>query len=332
MDRSAAEDRVRLAREELQRIKDLHTQVEATERRVAELTRGVAKAREALEDARRRQTQADAAVAAAEEAARAEESDPTHTDTQLQLRRTLAERAAGDAQQRIDTLLAVKKLADAASAAELDLQEQQAHADRASEALSQAEAREKRANEELTRCSLLERALEIQAAEKQVRAAQAAVDNKAALEARLEVVSRERAFLVEQRGAITVPAPDALAPMRKLATDLANAQGALEVGIVVTVTPHRPLDLKVERDGAGTESISIAQPQEIEANTELEIALAGIVTFGVRGGRREAQARAAALENRWNQEVATRLLAAGVADLDGLTAVSYTHLDVYKRQ
>jgi hypothetical protein len=108
--------------------------------------------------------------------------------------------------------------------------------------------------------------------------------------------------------------------MRKLATDLANAQGALEVGIVVTVTPHRPLDLKVQRDGAGTESISIAQSQEIEANTELEIAMAGIVTFGVRGGRREAQARAAALENRWNQEVATRLLAAGVADLDGLTA------------
>ena len=334
MERSAAEDRVRLAQEELQRIKDLRTEVEATERRIAELTREVAKAREALEDARRRQMQADAAVAAAEEAARAEESDPTHTDTQLQLRRALAEQAVRDAQQRIDTLLAVKKLTDAASAAELELQAQQTHAGRASKALSQAETKEKTANEELIRCSLLERALEIQAAEKQAKAAQAAVDNKAALEGRLEAASRERASLVEQRATITVPAPGALVPMRKLATDLASARGALEVGLVVTVTPHRPLDLEVQRDGAGAESISIAQPQEIEANMELEIALAGIAAFRVRGGRREAQARVVALENRWNHEVATHLLAAGVIDLDGLTAkvTDAQHLDAGIRQ
>ena len=328
-ERSIAGDRVRLAQEELQRIKDLRTEVEATESRVGELTRGVANAREVLEDARRRQVKADAEVAAAEEAARAEESDPTLTDTQLQLRRTLAEQAVRDAQQRIDNLLAVKKLFDAASAAERDLQAHQALAAKASKALSQAEAKEKTANEELIRCSLLDRALEIQAAEKQAKAAQAAVDNKAALEDRLKAASRERVSLVEQRATITVPTPGALVPMRKLATDLASARGALDVGLVVAITPHRPLDLAVQRDGSETESISIAQPQEIEANTELEIALAGIATFRVRGGRPEAQARVVALESRWNHEVAPHLLAAGVIDLDGLTAkvTEAQHLD-----
>ena len=40
---------------------------------------------------------------------------------------------------------------------------------------------------------------------------------------------------------MTVPASAALAPMRRLATDRAAAHGALNVGLVVTVTPRIPL-------------------------------------------------------------------------------------------
>ena len=40
----------------------------------------------------------------------------------------------------------------------------------------------------------------------------------------------------------------------------------------------------------------------------------------VRGGRREAQEKAQALENRWGREVEPHLVAAGVTDLDGLDA------------
>ena len=108
--------------------------------------------------------------------------------------------------------------------------------------------------------------------------------------------------------------------MNRLATELANARGALDVGLVTIVTPHHPLDLTVQRDGAGVDPRSIAKLEEIEANAELEVDVPGVVNVRVRGGGREAQARFAALESRWNQEVTPHLVAAGVSDLDGLSA------------
>jgi hypothetical protein len=319
-ERSAAAELVRLAEQEVRRIKDLGTEVGATEARVAELTRKVTAAREAVDRARDRQRESDAALASAQEAARAEEADPSESSTKLLLRKSQVEQTASEAQQRVDTLLGVKNLADAAHAAELAHQGQQAHVDKARKTASEAEKGETKANQELDRSSLLERALEVQSAEKQLRAAQAAVDNQGALAARVEQISRERASLAVQRAALTVPSPGALAPMRKLATELATARGALDVGFVAIVTPHRPLDLTVQRDGAAADSISTAQAQEIEANAELEIIIAGVATFRVLGGRREAHARCAALENRWDQEVAPHLLAADVTELERLSA------------
>jgi hypothetical protein len=319
-ERSAAAELVRLAEQEVRRIKDLGTEVGATEARVAELTRKVTEAREAVDAARDRQRESDAALASAQEAARAEETDPSESNTQLLLRMSQAEQVANEAQQRIDTLLGVKRLAGAAHAAELAQRDQQAQVEKARKASADAEKGEKKANGDLDRSSQLERALQVQAAEKQLRAAQAAVDNHGALTTRVEQISRERASLVLQRAAIIVPSPGVLAPMRKLATELATARGALDVGFVAVVTPHRLLDLTVQRDGAATNSISTTQAQEIEANAELEIGIAGVATFRVRGGRREAQSRCAALEHRWDQEVVTHLLTAGVTDLDGLSA------------
>src|SRR2546425_7090099 len=50
------------------------------------------------------------------------------------------------------------------------------------------------------------------------------------------------------------------------------------------------------------------------------MASADVATVRVRGGRREAQEKAQAWEDRWSGEVATHLLAAGVTDLDALDA------------
>ena len=62
----------------------------------------------------------------------------------------------------------------------------------------------------LQRCDLLERALDVHAADKQAKEAQAAVDNEAALRSRLEATSGERAALAAKRSAIAVPIPGAL--------------------------------------------------------------------------------------------------------------------------
>src|SRR5262249_24023231 len=145
--------------------------------------------------------------------------------------------SAREAQQRIDAALAAQKLGEVVTAAERDLREQQAKADSAIESASKAIEAAKKADDELQRCDLLERALDTQAAEKQTEDAQAEVDRETALRALLEEASGERRVLAAQRSAITVPIPGALGPMRKLATYLAAARAALDVGFVVTVTP-----------------------------------------------------------------------------------------------
>ena len=322
--RSVAAEQVRLAQEEVLRIRKLGTDVEAAEGKVAELVRKITGAEQALTIARGRQAEASAALEAAEEAVRAEGSDPGVTDTvvrqQLEIRKTAAEQGAREAQQRIDSALAAQKLIDAASAAESDLRDQQAKADKAVDSASKAAATARATENGLQRCELLERALDVLTAEKQAVEAQAAVDREAALRGRLETASSERLALVGQRSAITVPAHGALGPMRKLATDLAAARGALDVGFVVTVSPKSSLDLRVRKDGKKAEAKSTVKALEIEANAEVEIVIADVATVHVRGGRREAQEKVQALEVSWVRDVEPHLNAAGVADLDGLDA------------
>jgi len=320
--RSIAADEIRLAQEEVLRIRSIGTEVEAAERNVAELVRKITETEQALKVAHDQQVEADAALGAAEEAARAEGSDPGVTDTvvrqQLELRKSAADQAVSEAQQRIDAAKAAQRLVEAVDAAERELHDQQVIAASAVESASKAAATSKTADEGLRRCDLLERALDVHAADKQAADAQAAVDNEAALRGRLDATSGERVALAARRSGITVPIPGALGPMRRLATELAAARGALDVGFVVTVSPNSRLDLRVQKDGGEADSRSIAQPVEIEANAEVEVVIAELATVRVRGGRREAQEKARNLENRWSGEVVPHLAAAGVTDLDGL--------------
>jgi DNA repair exonuclease SbcCD ATPase subunit len=316
--RSEAESQVRIAEKEVQRIKDLGTEVAETKARIAELSRKETEARKAVEAARGRQAQSEAARASIEEQLRAEESDPKQAT--LQLRLTLAEEAVQRAQDKVDRILNAKKVFDATQAVERRLHEQKSFSADAHERLSQAEAKENAAIAARDRCSLLERALEMQGAEKHLQVATAAAGQRAGLTASIEETLGQCASLTERRKLIVVPAPEMLVPMNRLSTELATARGALDVGFVAIVTPDVPLDLTLRRDGARVESISIAQSWEIEADSELEVGIAAVATFRVRGGRREAQVKFAALEERWIREVRVHLVAAGVSDLDGLSA------------
>ena len=194
--------------------------------------------------------------------------------------------------------------------------------DTAGEAVSQATAKLTIAEEELRQCDVLERALDVQAADKRVAEAQATVDKQSELNGRLETVSHDRAGLAGRRAAITVPPPSALGPMRQLAHELAAARGALDVGLVVTVTPKSRFDLRVRKDGQEVDVASDRQPVDIEARAEVELGIGDIATVHVRGGRREAQEKARNLEDRWSREVEPHLAAAGVTDLAGLDAKS----------
>jgi hypothetical protein len=319
-----AAEQVRLAREDVQRIQGIGTETEESERKAEELAKKIIETEQILITAKARQTEADAAVKVAEEAARTEGSDSGVTDTvvrqQLELRKSLADQAALEAQQRIDAAEAAQERVEAASRAEHDLQEQEAKARTAVEAAAQSTAKLAAAEEQLRGCDVLERALDVRAAEKRVAEAQAAVDKQADVNGRLENTSRDRAGLARQRGAIAVPPPSALGPMRQLASQLAAARGGLDVGLVVTVTPTSRFDLRVRKDGEEVEAASDGQPVDIEARAEVELGIGDIATVHVRGGRREAQRIARNLEDCWSREVVPHLAAASVTDLAGLDA------------
>ena len=126
----------------------------------------------------------------------------------------------------------------------------------------------------------------MQAADKRVAEAQATVDKQSDLNGLLETTSRDQAGLARQRAAITVPPPGALGSMRQLANELAAARGAVDVGLVVTVTPTSRLDLRVRKDGEEVDVASDRQPVDIEARAEVELGIGDIATVHVRGGRR----------------------------------------------
>jgi hypothetical protein len=239
---------------------------------------------------------------------------------QLELRKSAAEHIARETQQQMDAALAAQKLVDTVISAERDLQEQQKTANGALDTASKATAAAKRSDDDLQRCDLLERALDVLAAEKQANDAQTTVDNEVALRSRLEAIIGEHTALATRRSVITVPIPGVVGPMRKLARELDAARGALDVGFVVTVTPKGRLDLRVQKDGQKLDSTSTAQPIEIEANAEVEVTIPDVATVSVRGGRRKAQEKARSLEDRWNREATPHLIAADVTDLDGLDA------------
>jgi chromosome segregation ATPase len=320
--RSIAAEQVRLAQENLLRIQGIGTQAEDAERKVAELSGEIREAENALNIARSRQAEADAALKAAEETARAEESDPGVTDRilrqQLELRKSEAERTAREAQQRIDAAVATQRLVESVAAAERELEDRQTKAAGALESASKATAAAKIADDQVRRCDLLERALDFLAAERQRKDAQSAVDNLASFKNRLTAASAEWTALLGQRSAITVPIPAVLGPMRKLARELAAARGALQVGFVVTVSPNARLDMRVRKDGQEADSTSIEQPLDIEASAEVELSIADIATVHVRGGRREAQEKAHELEARWDREVVPHFIAGAVSDLEEL--------------
>jgi hypothetical protein len=320
--RSIAAEQVRLAQEDVLRIQRIGTEVGAAELQVAELFGKIGEAEQALKVARGWQVEAKDALEAAEEAYRTEGADPGLTDTvvrqQLEFRKSAADQAVREAEQRINAALTAQKFVQDVATAERELQDQQTKTDSARQFASKATATAKNADEQLQRCDLVERALDVRAADQQFKDAQAAVDQEAALRTCLEAASRERAVWAGRRSVITIPTPGALGPMRRLARELAAARGALEVGLVVTVIPNAFLDLRVRKDGKEVDSNWIAQPFDIEANAEVEVSIADVATLRVRGGRREAQEKALGLEKRWSLEVLPYLMAAGVTDLDGL--------------
>jgi hypothetical protein len=287
-------------------------------------------AEEAAKAAQAGYADAAAAFESVQETVRAAASDPAANDTvarqRLELREAAAEQALREAQQQIDAAGSAQKLVDAAANANLEDRVLQTEGEKARTALGEAVEKQLVAGERLRTIDLLERALDASAADERAAAAQADVDRLRALQARRELEANEREVLEKRRAAIVVPDADTLVPMRQLGHNLATARGALNVGLVVTVMPSRPIAIRAIKDGTALNHVTSGQALEVEANSEVDIDIGDVATVHIRGGRRDAQETVESLEARWSGEVTPHLAAANVADLEGLsTKIAEAH-------
>ena len=321
---AAAEEDKRTAQDGVERILALDREIDAAEIRLKDLAARVIAAEAALKASQQKLERVKGDALAVEQVASADGSALAPKETvarqALELRRNAAEQREKDAERRVEASLVSQGLVDAAAAAIRENQLRNAELEKARGVHKDALASEENARQQLARLDLLERGLEAQAAKGQVDATEANADEEVSLRARLDSEMRERDELVARRVAIVVPEVAALAPMNRLANDLAAARGALNVGLVVTVVPQRAVELRVSKDASAPEVLTSAEAIDFEADADVEVGIGDIARVRVRGGRRAAQDSVTALEKRWAIELAPVLAAARVADLESLAA------------
>lgn len=319
--RREAAELIRCAEQEVERILSLSREIEEAEAKTQVLLSQVEEAKVAVATTQHTQAEAELALKEAEESAR-EKADPNINETvvrqELELKIAAADRAAGAARQSLNAAHNAEQLVNAEAEAERKFREQEEAARIARRTSGEDAAKERTSNSELLRCDLLEQALDVRLADKRAVDAQAAVEKKASIQQCLDAVLAECAKLIDKRSEMKLPPPAAVAPMRRLAHELAAARGSLSVGLAVAIEPLKALDLRIQRDGTLLEPTSARQTLEVEADAALEIGIPEVATFRIRGGRKDARERVHALEQHWTQEVLPHLAAAAVQDIDGL--------------
>jgi hypothetical protein len=116
----AAQEQIRLAREQVMRIQKTGRDVDEAEQQAKELLKSEDEAKGGLAAAQNSKVEADSVLKSAEENARAEGSDTSETVVrqQFELRLAAAQQAINNSQQRINAAVETRKLVDAASTAE----------------------------------------------------------------------------------------------------------------------------------------------------------------------------------------------------------------------
>lgn len=322
--RTTATATVTAAQAEVARIRKLHQDRADAVARVGALIAGQAADELAVAAAVAEVARAEQALSTAEAVVGG--ADPELADTvnrqQLALAREQAQARLVDADRQLGALAAATTAVATAIRVRAAASAHQSVVDAAAAAAGQADQALATARHQVERCDAVDRLVAARTAERAVRDAEAVGAEASAIAADADTARSRQAERQARRAAIVVPATS-IAAMRSLHLDLAAANGALDVGLVVVVAPDAPgVSLRVARDGGPAEASAPTGPVEVEAGAAIELSVgtaAGpVATVRIRGGRREAQARVAALEARWAVEVAPHLAAAGVTDLDGL--------------
>jgi DNA repair exonuclease SbcCD ATPase subunit len=108
----------------------------------------------------------------------------------------------------------------------------------------------------------------------------------------------------------------------RLAGDLRVAAAKLDVGLVVTVRPKKPLRATVQRDGERAALYDLRDAAfETSALRKLLIDIEGVAEIALAGGAADARETLDALEKRWATEARPLLQEAGASTIDDLRRI-----------
>lgn len=243
--------------------------------------------------------------------------------SKVEARRAELERELGELSRRSEraerALSGQRALAEAQRTL-LEAEEIERGVRRASE---EARARLESADRALSTCALVQRLLDVERLEAELRTDRAALDEAAADRA-LSSAKRAEAEALSASRAPALPSDAALEQLGALERSRALASARLGGGISLSLVLERPLEVTAAVDGQARalhSSVAPGEPIELEAQRALELAIAGVGVVRVSGGEREARREAQALDERWKQEAEPLLAAHAAGDLAALRAL-----------
>lgn len=320
--RREASEVVRTAEEAVRRIEKMDADIAASVVKLHERASDEGAAKKLLEQSQSQEANARAMLKVAEESVRQEKGEPGVGDAvarkDLELRRIAAQQAAADAERKLQAIEDAQKLVDGAARATADFAARQAEQESCRSSSIHAEEHQSALTDAISRCDRLDQLVEVNAAERHHAETEAAVRKKGEIESSKAIAEEGRSQLMERRRFLVVPGTESLLRIRKIDGELASARAALDLGLVVTVEPVRPLAVQVQRDGAAVESQLLSGKVDIEADSAIGVTIPDVVTFAIAAGRPDGRAKAHSLQESWDREVLPHFTAADVASLEAL--------------
>ena len=140
------------------------------------------------------------------------------------------------------------------------------------------------------------------------------------LRARAQTASARASALRASVAQLHLPDAEQTERLRNLSTDLRVAEGKLQVGISVEITPARPISVITSADEEPPDTVAVTRPTALEAAARLRLELDGVGRIDVEGGSGDARRQAARLRMEWRDATAELFERLQVGTLDEVLA------------
>lgn len=132
----------------------------------------------------------------------------------------------------------------------------------------------------------------------------------------------EAAALESAQPHFALPSREQMDHLQRLTSDLRVAKAKMEVGLVITLRPKRPLRASIERDGERAVLYDLKDAAlETSARRTVSVDLDGVAEIAISGGGADVRESFDALESRWATEARPLLQEARVSNIDELKSV-----------